>query len=139
MSISSTSSNISKSDSTIELYQGETKDLDLEIVQCVEQPDGSELEQPVDLTGAKICFTVRKKLGDPTANISKDSDNALEIELLSPFEDGKAIIHIVSADTEHMEPSSYVFDVWVVLSSGKKVPVIEPSEFLIKEPVTKDC
>lgn len=139
MSVSQLSSNITKSSSSIELYQGESKDLNLEIVQSLEQPDGNEIEVPVDLTGAKICFTVRKKIGDPEVKIHKDSTNALDVEILTPEENGLAIIHILTGDTNLLDPGSYVFDVWVILSSGKKVPVIEPSEFLIKEPVTKDC
>ena len=139
MSLSSTSSNISKSSSSIEIYQGESKDLELEIVKDVDQPDGSTIEEPVDLTGAKVCFTVKKRVGDVDALISKDSTNALDIEIVTPPEDGMAIIHIVNDDTFNLEPGSYVFDIWAVLSSGKKAIVIEPSEFIVKEPVTKDC
>lgn len=139
MAISSGSSNITKSSSSIELYQGESKDLELEIVQEVDDVDGNPEEQPVDLTGAKVCFTVRKAVGDPDVRISKDSTNALQIEILSPATNGMAIIHIVNDDTFNLEPGKYVFDVWVVLSSGKQVPVIEVSDFLVKEPVTKIC
>ena len=139
MSISGSSSNISKSSSSIEVYQGESKDLELEIVQEVDQVDGTTSDEPVDLTGGKVCFTVKKDIDDPGAKITKTSDNALEIEILTPAEDGKATIHLVSDDTINCEPGKYFFDVWVVLSSGKKVPVIEVSEFIIKRPITRDC
>lgn len=139
MSIGQTSSNITKSSSSIEIYQGESKDLDLEIVQEVDQVDGTTTEEPVDLTGAKVCFTVKKKVTDPTPLIAKDSTNALDIEILSPPEDGLAVIHIVNDDTFNLEAGNYVFDVWVSLSNGKKAIVIEPSEFIVNEPVTKDC
>ncbi|MHC4930165.1 MAG: hypothetical protein ACYTFU_10965 [Planctomycetota bacterium] len=139
MAISSGSSNITKSSSSIELYQGESKDLELEIVQEVDDVDGNPEEEPVNLTSAKVCFTVRKVVGDPEVKIAKDSTNALQIEILTPATDGLAIIHIVSDDTQNLDPGKYVFDVWVVLSSGKKLPVIEVSDFIVKEPVTKDC
>jgi uncharacterized protein YggU (UPF0235/DUF167 family) len=139
MAIGQLSSNITKSSSSIEIYQGESKDLELEIVQEVDQPDETTAEEPVDLNGSKICFTVKKKVADTSPLISKDSTNALEIEITAPAEDGMAIIHIVSDDTMNLEAGTYVFDVWVVLSSGKKAIVIEPSEFIIKDPVTKDC
>ena len=139
MAISGSSSNITSSSSSIELYQGESKDLELEIVREVDQIDGTVKEEPVNLTGGKVCFTVRKAIGDPEIKISKDSLSALEIEILTPATDGLATIHIVSEDTLFLEAGKYVFDVWVVLSSGKKVPVIEVSEFIVKEPVTKDC
>jgi len=130
---------MTKSSSSIELYQGESRDLELELVRCVVQVDGSEIEQPLELNGAKICFTVRKSVGDPTVKIVKTSDNVAEIEILSPPEDGKALIYILAEDTALLEPGKYVFDIWVILVSGKKVPVIEPADFLIKEPVTKAC
>ena len=139
MSISGSSSNITKSSSSIEVYQGESKDLELEIVQDEEQPSGSTIEVPVDLTGAKVCMTVKKNIGDPTPRFFKSSDNILEVEILTPATDGKATIYIVPEDTLNLDPGKYFFDVWVVLSSGKKVPVIEVSEFNVKEPVTKDC
>ena len=139
MSISSSSSNISKSSSSIEVYQGESKDLEVEIVQEVDDVDGNPQEEPVNLTGAKVCFTVRKAVRDPEVKIAKDSLNVLDIEILSPATSGFAMIYLTSDDTIFMDPGKYVFDVWVVLSSGKKVPVIEVSDFIVKEPVTKGC
>jgi len=139
MSISNSSSNISKSSSSIELYQGESKDLEIEIVKEEEDVDGNPIEVPLPLTGSKVCFTVRKLVTDPAIKIAKDSLNVLDIEIKSPATDGIVIIYIVSEDTRLLDPGRYVFDIWVVLSSGKKVPVVEVSEFIVKEPVTKDC
>lgn len=139
MALSSSASNITKSSSAIELYQGESKDLELEIVKEVDDVDGNPEEKPVDLENAKICFTVRKTVEDPIANISKDSTNVLDIEIQSPATDGMVLIFLVSSDTRNMEPGKYVFDIWVVLSSGKELPVIEVSEFIVKAAVTKDC
>lgn len=139
MAISGLSSNITKSSSAIEVYQGESRDVELEVVQDVEQIDGTFLEEPVDLTGAKVCFTVRKEVGNPEVKISKDTDNVLEAEILTPATDGLATIYLVPVDTLYLERGDYVFDIWVVLSNGKKLPVIEVSEFIVKEPVTKGC
>ena len=137
MSISGVSSNITKSSNSIDLYQGESKDLDLFVVEEVKDINGVLIEQPVNLTGATIYFSVRKKANSPELLIGKDSTNILAIEILSPATDGKAIIHLLSSDTKNMQAGEYVFDVWVVLSSGKNVPVVEISEFLVKEAVTK--
>lgn len=139
MSLSSSSSNITKSSSSIELYQGESKDLELEIVKEVDDVDGNPQEEPVDLTSAKVCFTVRKTVDDPVVQIAKDSTNVLDIEILTPTTSGMVMIYLAASDTQNMEPGNYVFDIWVVLSSGKKLPVIEVSDFIVKEPVTKDC
>lgn len=137
MSISGTSSNITKSSNTVDLYQGESRDIDLEIVQEVPDVNDVPVEEPVDLTGATVYFSVRTKASSPDLLIGKNSTNALEIETPTPFTGGIAIIHLLSSDTKNMAPGEYVFDVWVVLSSGKTVPVIEISEFIVKEPVTK--
>ena len=137
MSISAVSSNLTKSSNAIELYQGESKDLSLFVCQDVEQADGTFVEEPVDLTGATLTMTVRTMAGSPDVLISKSSSNALEIEILSPEEDGEALIHIDSVDTETMAAGEYRFDIWVLLSSGKRVPVVEVSEFIVNEPITK--
>ena len=137
MSIPSTSSNITKSSNSIDLYQGESKDLDLLIVQEVKDINGVFVEQPVDLAGSTIYFSVRKKASSTDLLIGKDSTNILSIEILAPSTSGMAIIHMLSSDTKHMPAGDYVFDVWIVLSSGKSVPVVEISEFIVKEAVTK--
>jgi hypothetical protein len=137
MSIAGTSSNITKSSNTIDLYQGESRDIDLEVVEEVDDVNGVPTEQPVDLTGATVYFSVRTKPNSPDLLIGKNSTNALEIEIPAPRTNGIAIIHLLSGDTKNMFPGEYVFDAWVVLSSGKSVPVIEIAEFIVKEPVTK--
>ena len=137
MSITQVSSNITKSSNAIEVYKGESKDLELEITQFVENAEGNEEEQPVPLDGCTIYMTVRVTASSPEALIEKDSTNALDIEILTPAEDGLALIHLIPDDTKNLEADTYVFDIWLVLSTGKQVPVIEVSEFIVKEPVTK--
>lgn len=137
MAISGANSNISKSSNAVDLYQGESKDLDLEILQEVKDVNGVPMEEPVDLTGATLYFSVRTKANSPDLLIDKQSSNILNIEILSPATAGRAVIHLVPADTRSLSPNDYVFDIWAVLSSGKRVPVVEISEFIVKEPVTK--
>jgi len=137
MSISSVSSNITKSSNSIEVFQGESLDLELEVTTIVTATDGTESEQPVNLTGSTVYFCVRRSTGDPELLIDKDSGSALEIEILTPATDGLALIHLVPDDTKNLPAGEYVFDVWVVLSSGKQVPVVEVSEFKVKEPVCR--
>jgi len=137
MSISGISSNITLSSNSVDVYQGESKDLDLEIVKEVKNIDGVLVEEPVDLTGCTIYFSVRTKTNSPDLLISKTSTNVLAVEILLPLTDGKAIIHLTSDDTKHMDPSEYVFDVWITLSSGKNAPVVEVSAFIVKAAVTK--
>lgn len=137
MSISGLSSNITKSSNSIDLYQGETKDLDLLVVREVKDVNNNPVEEPVDLTGATIYFSVRRSASSPDLLIGKDSTNLLAIEIVAPATSGTAIIHLLADDTKNMPPGEYVFDIWVVLSSGKRSPVVEISEFIVKEAVTK--
>jgi hypothetical protein len=137
MSISSISSNITKSSNSIEVFQGESLDLELEVTTIVTAADQTESEEPVDLTSSTVYFCVRTRPGDPELLIHKDSGSALEIEILTPETDGLASIHLVPDDTRNLPAGEYVFDIWVVLSSGKQVPVVEVSEFKVKEPVCK--
>lgn len=137
MSIPGVSSNLTKSSNSIDLYQGESKDLDLLIVEEVKDINGVPVEQPVDLAGATIYFSVRSKANSPDLLIGKDSTNILSIEILTPTTLGMVVIHMLSSDTKHMAAGDYVFDIWIVLSSGKSGPVVEISEFIVKEAVTK--
>lgn len=140
MSVSTVSSNLSKSSNAIDLYKGESKDINLTVEQLASEAESNECVQvysAVDLTGATLYFTVRKTASSATALIGKDSTNIIDIEILSPATGGKAIIHITSGDTANLEAGSYVFDVWVEFSSGKRSPVIEVSEFIVREAVKK--
>jgi hypothetical protein len=137
MSISQVSSNITKSSNSIEVFKGESLDLELEVTTIVTAADSTESEEPVDLTGSTVFFCMRRRASDPDTLITKDSGSALEIEILTPADNGVALIHLVPDDTKNLPADEYVFDVWIILSSGKQVPVVEVSEFKIKEPVCK--
>lgn len=137
MAIAVTSSNITKSSNSIEIYQGESKDISIEITQEVPNVNNVPVEEPVDLTGSALYFSVRSKASSPEVLIEKNSSDALQIEILTPLTGGVAVIHLVPDDTKHINASEYVFDVWIVLSSGKRMPVVEISAFVVKEPVTK--
>ncbi len=137
MSVIQTSSNLTKSSNSIEVFKGESKDLELEVTQIVENAEGNDEEQPVNLTGAVVHFTVRELASTPEVLISKDSTSALDIEILVPETNGVALVHLSPDDTKNLSAQQYVFDIWVVLSSGSQVPVVEVSEFIVREPVTK--
>lgn len=137
MSISGLSSNITASSNSIDLYQTESRDIDLLVVEDVPDVNGVLVQQPMDLTGATVTFSVRDDVSSPTLLIGKDSTDSSKIEITLPMTSGEVVIHIVPGDTQHMEPGEYVFDIWVELSSGKRIPIVPPSEFLIKEAVTK--
>jgi hypothetical protein len=98
----------------------------------------------VDLTGSKVWFTVKERIEDVTPVISKRNlaaggSNA-QIEILLPQTNGnkgKLNIYLVPSDTACLKTDhSYVFDVWVELTSGKRYQVIKKRTFIIEEAVT---
>jgi len=112
----------------IEIYRGASKTYELEVV------DGED--HAVDLTGARVVFSVKCDLSDPTPLIQKDSQvGPTQIDITHPKE-GIAEIKLSPSDTKNMTPGEYIFDVWVVLASGTRGPVILPSPFKVVAGVT---
>jgi hypothetical protein len=91
---------------------------------------------PVDLTGSRVIFSVKTSFCAEDALIRKDSNNGTtEIEITNAL-GGLADIKIVPSDTNTLDATEYIFDVWVVLSSGKQYPVIPPSKLVVEAGVT---
>jgi hypothetical protein len=112
----------------VSIYRGSSKTLEL----TVYGDDG----QPIDLTGARIVFSVKADASDRNTLIQKDSAaSAEQAEVYTP-RSGIARVYLNPTDTTSLDPSEYVFDVWAVLSSGKRYPVIRPSVFEVLEAVT---
>lgn len=96
---------------------------------------------PVDLTDAKMWFTVKQRFLDPDdkALIQKRTANAggsdSQIKIVTPAT-GKAEIYIVPADTQSMNPGTYVYDIQVTLANGKTYTITR-DKITFKEDVTK--
>lgn len=90
---------------------------------------------PVDLTGAKVYLSVKSSPTDARPLIQKVSTDSTQVEITTPRE-GKAKIYFVPADTQNLDPHEYTFDVWAVLASGKRYPIIEPSIFAVQPGVS---
>jgi len=129
-------SNINKSSNSVEIYRGQSKDLELELTTDEKQPSGEVEEVPLKLGGASIFLAVKRDLCDERAIITKSTASALQIEIVGDPDNGLALIHFDPTDTKDEEPGDLVFDVWVELSSGKRYPVVEVSKFEILKPVT---
>lgn len=115
-------------DNAITIVRGSSKTLELAVTDLQ--------DKVVNLTGASIYFTVRERLNAPNPLIYKSTGNVAEIEVIDAT-GGKAKIYISYMDTMNLEaPKQYVFDVWVVLSSGKRYPVVQPSVFEVVPGVT---
>jgi hypothetical protein len=100
----------------------------------------------VDLTGAKVWFTVKERIEDVTPLIRKRNLAAggadAEILILIPQADadkkGKFEIYLLPTDTECLKSGvSYVCDAWVELV-GKRYNVVKKRTFVIEDAVTTD-
>lgn len=90
----------------------------------------------VDLTSARVVFTVKCKLSDVDPTILKDSDKGItEVEFTDPTK-GEAKIYLQPSDTQNMKPGKYVFDVWVILAAATRHLVVGPGAFNVQAGVT---
>lgn len=92
----------------------------------------------VDLTGALVRMDVANIRQQQIVVVTKSSANASEIEIPAQTGDavGTARIHLVPSDTRDLDPTSYAFDVWVVLASGARYRVVPPTVLTIEPAIT---
>jgi hypothetical protein len=99
-------------------------------------------QTPQDLTGAKVWMTVKDRTSDldSSAHIMKRNAAAggsdSEIKILTPATNGQLEIYLVPADTENMNPGTYVYDVQVKLANDKVYTVVR-SQITFKDDVTR--
>lgn len=127
----SNTSSITGSENEVEIIRGTSKNFELLV--CDDHGD------PVDLTGSRIIATVKCDIETERISIQKDSQvGPAEIEILTQSGDtlGQALIKFAPSDTQNLDPGEYIFDVWVILSSGARHIVVGPDPFIIKRGVT---
>lgn len=95
----------------------------------------------VDLTGAKIWFTVKDRTSDEDseAHIMKRNTAAggSDSEILVTNPTGGALeVYLVPADSTDMNPGTYQYDVQVILANGKTYTIVR-SQITFKEDVTR--
>ena len=92
-------------------------------------------DEPVDLTGATMYFTVKRDISEPLPTVRKSSADPTQILIAAP-RTGVAKLFLVPGDTHGKSIGGYVFDVWVILVDGRRIPVIPPSQFEVEQGVT---
>lgn len=91
--------------------------------------------KPVDLTSAQIYMTVKQALGDVQNVFQKSTASSSQILITDP-RGGTANIFLLPGDTQRLDIKPFVFDVWVILASGKRYAVVPPSVFEVQAGVT---
>jgi hypothetical protein len=136
MGLTISQSTMSASPNSLEIYRGQSKEVELKITKKDKDVDGNDIEVPLPLDGCTIYFSVVKTLNDNKILISKSSVDVDQISITMPYSDGKAVIYIEHTDTLYLAPGKYFFDVWVKKPDGKRFPVVSPSEFVILPAIT---
>lgn len=118
----------------LQVFKGESKTLKLTILQP--DPDNPGGCIPLDISGSTLYFTVKERADSPEVLIRKTSVSLVEIELSDPRA-GIARIFLIPSDTSGLSTiKSYVFDIWIVLSSGERHTVVKVSTFRVLQGVT---
>lgn len=95
-----------------------------------------ETGEAVDLTGSRILFTVKSDIRDTLPTIQKDSSVGItQVEITNALA-GTARVYINYMDTHDLDLGDYVYDLWIVLSSGKRYTAVAPSVFSVEAGVT---
>lgn len=81
------------------------------------------------VTGDTVYFTVKKTIKDDVETFQKT---------ITTFDDGKAVIKLMPADTKELLPGKYVYDIRVDFADGTVATIIESSEFVIKPAVNNE-
>jgi len=102
----------------LEVYRGANKTVQLQIT--------DETGRVLNLTGAKVIFSVKESVSDPRPFIVKTTDDPTQIDVMD-VKGGVVQIYLLPRDTQNRPIQQYVFDVWVLLSNGDQFPVIPPS------------
>lgn len=114
-------------ENAVSIVRGTSKTLSLKVKDAA--------GNPVNLTGATVYFTVKQKAKDKYSLIQKISTDIAQVEIPNPT-DGIAKIYISPEDTVSLATTRYMFDVWVILSSGDRYVVVAPSVFEVKDSIT---
>ncbi len=110
----------------IEVARGEDRTLQLTIKDAA--------GAVVDITGATVTFTVRRRPQDPVL-IEKDNSGLGGVTLVDAA-NGRADIDIQDTDTGPLNVSDYKYDVFLQQADTTRTQVIEPSIFRITSRIT---
>jgi hypothetical protein len=123
-----TTTSMLDSETALEVIHGETKELELTVV------DSSG--EKFDLTGASIYLTVKCKVSDTNNVLQLTSTPAAGIVFATDPRDGTATITFTVANTSQT-PGTYIYDIWLVESGGERHVLIGPEKFKVVRGVTR--
>jgi len=120
------------------MYSGDTKTFRVSAYQKLSNGQ-ADLDNPVSLTGSRVEFTLKNDDDyDGAALVYKSSDNGSgEVEILAAPDDHRALIKLLSADTQELEEGDYLFDVQATFPSTGQKQTIYKDLLCISSDVTR--
>jgi hypothetical protein len=119
-------------DNKVEMYIGNTEKFELEVT--------DEDDAVVDITNAEIVFSVKTDFDSESFVFQRKNSFAgggdTEI-LITDGPNGLAEIYVIPDNTKDLNKGTYVYDVWVKLTSGEEKTVVVNRLFLednVKKP-----
>lgn len=124
---------VARKDVRLDMFIGDDRTLSLSL----RYSDGSS----VNLTDAKLIFTVKEKVTDSDADAVIQKKNAAaggsdsQIKIIDPL-GGSAEIYIVPSDTENVRSGIYLWDIQATLNNGKTYTVLR-GRISLKDDITQ--
>lgn len=121
----------------LSIYRGTTKTLALTVIQSgVTDSEGNPVPVPLLSGQVRILFSVKSQEDDKPALIQKTSDDPAQVLIVHPT-GGKARIFLTPADTQHLDPGTYRFDIRLhYILTGQRYIIVKPSDFEVIQPVS---
>lgn len=108
------------------LVRGDDRDYDIFVQRPASSP--ADLAQAIDLTGSLLTYTLKRLRPDGGAVyadavvVVKTSDDTEQIEISDQTQDatkGRAVVHLLAADTRFLVPGVYGYDVQLKTAANK--------------------
>lgn len=112
---------------SVQIIRGTSKTLQLTVV--------DSHRKPVNLTGTTIIMTVKDTVDNLRNVFQKTTADPTQILITDAFS-GIAQIYINPSDTQNRDIKQYIFDIWVILTTGARYAVVPPTIFDLQAGVT---
>lgn len=97
----------------------------------------AETGRPENLTGARVLLSVKLDVTDENPRVRKDSNTLPSTITIVDALGGVIRVEFVPADTHHLDPGLYRYDLWVIYQDGRRVPVIPDSTLEVLPSITR--
>lgn len=118
------------------MVRGQTKSFSFTAKYPIGDPNGLG-GQPIDLTGATAVSSIRTdSKATPIITLDNGSNGGMALLAQTGATKGQFTWTLQPTQTKSLPVGTYVWDVWVVLSTGEKLPIVWPSDMTLVQEST---